>query len=81
MDAECRPIIRDDGELFAASHEAGDSPATEKLVTYRFSTRTIPVESDNIWAMEADGMYLGAHNQRFEGSFEVFDLRELWQQW
>ena len=80
LDAERRPIIRDDGELFAASREAGDSSATEKLVTDRLATRIVPVESDNIWAMEADGADLGAHNQRFEGSFEVFDLREFRQQ-
>ncbi len=32
LDAECGPVIGDDGELFSASHEAGNPSASQELV-------------------------------------------------
>jgi len=74
LDAERRPVVSDNGELFAASREAGDSSAAEELITDRSARAVALVESDNVWAVEADGQDLGADYQRFESSFEVFNL-------
>ncbi len=74
LDAERRSVISDNGKLFAASREAGDLSTTQELVTDRTASAAALMESDNIWAVEADGADLAADNQRLEGSFEVFDL-------
>ena len=74
LDAERRSVISDNGKLFAASREAGDSSTIEELVTDRFASAAALMESDNIRAVEADGVDLAADNQRLKGSFEVFDL-------
>ena len=74
LDAECRTVVSDDGELFAASCETGDSSATKELFADRSARGVAVVKLDNIRAVEADGLDLGADNQRLKGSFEVFNL-------
>lgn len=75
LDAERRTVVSDNGELFAASCETGDSSATKELFADRYARGVAVVKLDNIRAVKADGLDLSADNQRFEGLFEVFNLR------
>lgn len=74
LDTERRTVVGDNGELFAASCETGDSSTAKELFADRSARGAAVVKSDNIQAVKADGLDLSADNQRFKGSFEVFNL-------